>query len=103
MGDVEGPDPTPPQPIGPVHEEDDDDLGEIEVDLDDEDEEARKDYPWAAGDKDIMLRSFIFQTIVDSDDTIIPQVELMHECYIWIKTGDAPKGKAKAKHLKAIE
>ena len=92
------------QPESPEVEVETGDEPEIEVDFGEE-PQHKKDYPWAGDDKDVMLRSFIFQTIVDSDDTIIPQVELMHESYQWIKTGEAPKkGKVdrKPSHLKPV-
>jgi hypothetical protein len=71
--------------------------------VDDAPADPLADYPWAAGDTQVALRSFIFQTIVDSHDDIIPNLDLMDACYLWIKDAVMPKGKKNGSHLKPVE
>ncbi len=60
-----------------------------------------KDYPWAAGDLDVMLRSFIFQTLASSEIDGAVAVGNMHAAYEWIKSAKLPKGKKP--NLKTVE
>src|SRR5258707_327189 len=75
-------------------------------DLELEFEPEAKDYPWAGDNRAVMLRSFIFQTVVDSNDGIIPNIELMDACFHWIWDGDVRMAKGVKKnpeHLKPVE
>lgn len=52
--------------------------------------EEKSDYPWTR-DPEEMLRSFIFQTVVDADYAMEPQLQLMDACFEWIKHKKMPK------------
>jgi hypothetical protein len=85
---------------------DGDDPPDIEITLDDEAEDEAKDYPWAGDNRAVMLRSFIFQTLADSNPDILPVIEHMEACFNWIWDGELPKakggGKLKGNHLKPV-
>jgi hypothetical protein len=60
------------------------------------------DFPWANGDLNVMLRSFIFQTVVNASDGIIPNIKLMRACERYVVTGKVP-AESKGKHLKVVD
>jgi hypothetical protein len=64
------------------------------------------DYPWANGDAAVMLRSFIFQTVCDSDQDIPNQMSRMQAAYEWVTTGnytpEEPSNRGKS-HLKPVK
>ena len=80
--------------------------GPSDDDLELEFEPEAKDYPWAGDNRAVMLRSFIFQTLADSNTAVLPSIEHRDACFHWIWDGDMPdpKGaKKKAVHLKPVE
>lgn len=80
---------------------DGDDPPENDIELDFEPEE-KSDYPWTK-DPAEMLRSFIFQTLVDADIAHESQLSAADAWFAWIKDRTLPKPEKKGKHLKPVE